>query len=69
VRAHLAGEIEKRGIKVILGCQHTAIEKTATGLVNKLENGHEIETDVVMFATGRVPHVKDLGLEKPPASP
>ncbi len=63
VRAHLAGEIEKRGIKVILGCQHASIEKTATGLVNRLENGMEIETDVVMFATGRVPHVKDLGLE------
>ena len=63
VRAHLAGEIEKRGIKVILGCQHASIEKTATGLLNKLENGHEIETDVVMFATGRVPHVKTLGLE------
>jgi glutathione reductase (NADPH) len=28
-----------------------------------LENGMKIETDVVMFATGRVPHVKALGLE------
>jgi glutathione reductase (NADPH) len=64
VRAHLAGEIEKRGIKVILGCQHESIEKTATGLVNHLENGMTIETDVVMFATGRIPYVKDLGLEK-----
>ncbi len=63
VRAHLAAEIEKRGIKVILGCRHVSIEKTATGLLNRLENGHEIETDVVMFATGRVPHVKALGLE------
>ncbi|RYG10934.1 MAG: glutathione-disulfide reductase, partial [Caulobacteraceae bacterium] len=63
VRAHLAGEIEKRGIKVILGCQHASIEKTETGLVNHLENGMTIETDVVMFATGRIPHVKDLGLE------
>ncbi len=63
VRAHLAGEIEKRGIKVILGCQHEAIEKTETGLVNKLQNGMEIETDAVMFATGRVPYVKGLGLE------
>jgi len=63
VRAHLAGEIEKRGIKVILGCQHTAIEKTETGLLNRVENGHDIETDVVMFATGRVPHVRDLGLD------
>ena len=63
VRAHLAGEIEKRGIKVILGCQHEKIEKTDTGLVNHLENGMKLETDVVMFATGRIPHVKDLGLE------
>ena len=64
VRAHLAGEIEKRGVKVILGCQHASIEKTDNGLVNHLENGMTLETDVVMFATGRVPHVKDLGLEK-----
>jgi len=63
VRAHLAAEIEKRGVKVILGCQHDRIEKTATGLVNHLENGHAVETDVVMFATGRIPYVKDLGLE------
>lgn len=63
VRAHLAGEIEKRGIKVILGCQHEKIEKTPTGLINHLENGMKLETDVVMFATGRVPHVKGLGLD------
>ncbi|MEQ7156522.1 glutathione-disulfide reductase [Brevundimonas aurifodinae] len=63
VRAHLAGEIEKRGIKVILGCQHTEIRQTESGLLNVLENGMELETDVVMFATGRTPHVKGLGLE------
>jgi len=63
VRAHLAGEIQKRGIKVILGCQHESIEKTEAGLINHLENGMKIETDVVMFATGRTPHVKGLGLE------
>src|SRR5690606_29210352 len=63
VRAHLAGEIEKRGIKVILGCQHESIEKTEAGLINHLENGMKIETDVVMFATGRAPYVEGLGLE------
>ena len=63
VRAHLAGEIEKRGIKVILGCQATSIEKTETGLVSVLDNGLKVETDVVLFATGREPHVKGLGLE------
>ncbi|MBN8552707.1 MAG: glutathione-disulfide reductase [Caulobacterales bacterium] len=63
VRAHLTEQIQRRGIRVILGCEHEAIEKTATGLVNKMKTGMEIETDVVMFATGRVPHVADLGLE------
>ncbi|WP_282008792.1 glutathione-disulfide reductase [Brevundimonas aveniformis] len=63
VRSHLADQIQRRGIQVILGCEHEAIEKTSTGLLNKLKTGMEIETDVVMFATGRIPHVKGLGLE------
>jgi glutathione reductase (NADPH) len=63
VRAHLAGEIEKRGIKVVLATQHERIERTGGGLINVLDNGLTIETDVVMFATGRTPHVKGLGLE------
>jgi glutathione reductase (NADPH) len=63
VRAHLAGELEKRGIKVILGCEHTAIEKTDAGLVSHLTSGHDVESDVVMFATGREPYTAGLGLE------
>jgi glutathione reductase (NADPH) len=63
VRSHLAGELEKRGIKVILGCEHTAIEKTDAGLVSRLSSGHDVESDVVMFATGREPYTAGLGLE------
>lgn len=63
VRAHLADEIGKRGVKVVLATQHERIERTATGLVNVLDNGLTIETDVVMFATGRTPYVRGLGLE------
>lgn len=64
VRAHMAGEIEKRGIKVVLGCQHESIEKTETGLVSHLGNGMTLETEQIMFATGRIPYVKGLGLDK-----
>jgi glutathione reductase (NADPH) len=64
VRAHLAGEMEKRGVRVILGAQHEAIEKSETGFVNKLNNGITCETDQVMFAVGRRPYVAGLGLEK-----
>ncbi len=63
VRAHLADQIQKRGVRVILGCQHKAIEKVEGGLCNVLDNGMRIETDVVMFATGREPYVDGLGLE------
>lgn len=63
VRAHIAGELERRGIKVILGYEHTALEKTATGIVSRLADGPEVESDVVMFATGRAPNTRGIGLE------
>ncbi|HEY9216845.1 MAG TPA: glutathione-disulfide reductase [Phenylobacterium sp.] len=62
VRAHLTEEMEKRGVTVLLGCQHRSIEKTASGLVSDLGSQH-VETDVVMFALGRIPYVEGLGLE------
>jgi glutathione reductase (NADPH) len=64
VRAHLAGELERRGVKVILGCEHEQLEKTATGVVSHLTDGHSLEHDVVLFATGRAPNTKGLGLDK-----
>ena len=63
VAAHLTGELERRGISVILGCHHTKLEKADTGLVSHLTSGHTVETDVVMFATGRSPNTRGLGLE------
>ena len=63
IRAHLTGELERRGIKVILGCHHTSLEKTAKGIVSKLSSGHEETSDVVLFATGREPYTEGLGLE------
>ena len=63
VRTHLTGELEKRGIRVILSCQHTSLEKTPTGIASHLTSGHVYETDVVMFATGREPYTQGLGLD------
>jgi glutathione reductase (NADPH) len=64
IRSHLGAELEKRGIKLILGCQHQKIEKTPDGLVSHLNNGFRQTTEAVMFATGRSPKVEGLGLEK-----
>lgn len=63
VRSHLADELEKRGIKVVLGCSHSSLEKTEQGLLSTLNNDLTFETDAVMFATGREPYVEGLGLE------
>ncbi len=63
VRSHVTEEIEKRGVKVVLGAQHASIEKTSTGLLHKFTDGHETESDVLMWAVGRRPYVQGLGLE------
>jgi glutathione reductase (NADPH) len=63
VRAHLAEELENRGIRVVLGCQHEKLEKTPGGVVSHLTNGMRVETDIAMFAVGREPYIGDLGVE------
>ena len=65
VRAHMADELHNRGLKVALACQHERIEKRADGmLVSHLSEGRELVSEQVMFATGREPHVKGLGLDE-----
>lgn len=65
VRSHLAAELGKQGIKVVLGCSHKSIEKAEDGtLLSTLSNDLTFETEAVMFATGREPYVQGLGLEK-----
>lgn len=63
VRSHVTEEMKKRGVKIVLGCQHDSIEKTERGFISHMTSGHAIETDLIMFATGRRPYVEGLGLE------
>ena len=63
IRSHVTEEMKKRGVKIMLGCQHQSIEKTASGYVSHMDGCGDIETDLVMFATGRKPYVEGLGLE------
>ncbi|KUO57213.1 MAG: glutathione reductase [Alphaproteobacteria bacterium BRH_c36] len=53
----------KRGIRLILGHVFSRIEKTGSGLVGHLDNGVNLEADQFMFAIGRSPNVRGLGLE------
>ena len=63
VRAHLRGEMEKRGIKVITKHIVEAVEKVDHGLCVELSGHDDVMTDAVMFATGRRPNVAGLGLQ------
>jgi glutathione reductase (NADPH) len=63
VRAHLRAEMERRGIAIVSEETVPAVEKSASGLVARLAGGRRIDVDCVMFATGRNPNVRGLGLE------
>src|SRR6185312_10725362 len=63
IREHLRTEMEKRGIKIITKNIVEGIEKVNGGLDVCLSDHEQVVVDKVMFATGRRPNVKGLGLE------
>ncbi len=63
VREHLRAEMERRGIKIITRQTVDAVEKVDHGCCVELSNRESFMVDRVMFATGRWPNVKNLGLE------
>ncbi len=56
-------EMGKKDIDVRVGTNVTEIAKTDAGLTLTLTDGSSLEVDAVMFATGRVPNSKNMGLE------
>jgi glutathione reductase (NADPH) len=63
VRAHVRGEMEMRGIDVIVGERVAAIERQGDGYAATLTNGSRIDADRVMFAIGRKPNIAGLGID------
>jgi glutathione reductase (NADPH) len=64
VREHLRNEMTKRGIRIVTHNIVESVEKVDHGLCVSLSDHESIMVDQVMFATGRRPNVKGLGLEK-----
>ena len=64
VRTHVRSEMEKAGITVLTGCTVAKVDKHAHDFTSHLSNGSSIASDQVMFAVGRHPNVRGLGLEK-----
>jgi glutathione reductase (NADPH) len=63
VRTHLHAEMERRGIRILTRRTVEAVEKVDRGLCAELSGHDEVIVDTVMFATGRHPNTRGLGLE------
>ena len=63
VQNTLAAEMQKKGIEIRLNINVTELIRQSEGHITlKLDDGSELQADTVMFATGRVPNVRGLGL-------
>jgi glutathione reductase (NADPH) len=63
VQETLAGEMKIKGIEIRLHTNITELIRQPDGhIVAKLDDGSQLQADTVMFATGRVPNVRGLGL-------
>jgi len=63
VRDHLTAALKKQGIAIRTGENIARIDRTAAGDRATLASGGTIEADRIMYATGRVPNTRDMGLE------
>jgi len=68
VRAHLQEEMKKKGIDIRLGREPVAIEKKGRTYILRFREASGMDTDgiacdAVMYATGRAPNTRKLGLE------
>jgi glutathione reductase (NADPH) len=67
VRSHVRSEMEKDGITILTGCTVNKVDKhgkeSTKEFTSHLSNGSSIASDQVMFAIGRHPNVRGLGLE------
>jgi glutathione reductase (NADPH) len=64
LRRTLAVEMGKRGVELSFGRVVERIEKLPRGIRATLDDGSTLEADLIMFATGRVPNTRELGLER-----
>ncbi len=62
VRSFLGEEMARKGIQFHFESNVSAVRKLAGGFSVELDNGDVLETDCVMYATGRVPASAGLGL-------
>lgn len=62
-RIHVANAMQANGITIRTGTDVTRLERTAEAIRASLTDGSSAEFDLVLYATGRRPNAKGLGLE------
>ena len=63
LRETLAEEMQKKGIDLRFNANIASVEKNGDKLIATLEDGATMEADQIMYATGRKPLTRNLGLE------
>ena len=64
IRTTLATEMLKRGVDLRFETEIRKIDKAGETLDATLSDGSVIEADQILYATGRLPKTRDLGLER-----
>jgi glutathione reductase (NADPH) len=64
LRRTLAAEMGKRGIELHFNRQVERIERLGRRVRATLNDGSALDADLIMFATGRTPNTRSLGLER-----
>ncbi|SDY15625.1 glutathione-disulfide reductase [Nitrosomonas sp. Nm58] len=64
IRDFLAHEMTRKGINILFNTDIEAIESADDCFAAQLVDGSKISTDLVMYATGRIPNSTGFGLEK-----
>src|SRR5271166_7093645 len=62
LRVYLGEEMRNRGVDIRGGTQVERIDRSTGGYTVTTTAGDRIDTDLVMYATGRAPNTKGLGL-------
>src|SRR5690606_28813844 len=63
-RRELANEMRKRGARLHFECTFERVERRGDGVVVHLTDGDRLEADVALFAVGRRPNTRGLGLDE-----
>ena len=63
VRNKIKEEYENQGVILHFSTDVEEVKKINSGYCVRLSTKKEIDVDLVMYATGRIPNIKDLGLE------